>query len=93
MPVYEYECPVCQVRFDRLEPMRSGRPDETYYAICSECGCVSPSVMSKYNWSMGWKFLKDKSEKSPAAPTNSGNYPAWDEAYQGPQVKPKASPL
>lgn len=91
MPLYEYECPE-HGRFERIQPMRLEK-DVEYRCYCPTPGCMvlAQSVISQINWHMGWKFLKDKSEKSPPAPTDSGYHPDWDEAYKGPQVSPKAS--
>jgi len=82
MPIYEYECPD-HGKFEELQPMRSEKEVE-YRCYCPAPGCMilAPPVISPVNWKMGWKFLKGKSEHSPAAPTGSGYYPEWDQAYR-----------
>lgn len=76
MPLYEYEC----TKKHRFEMYRSidRRHDPIH---CKECRGVGRLLISGFTWHMGWKFLKDKSEKSPPAPTDSGYHPEWDEAY------------
>ena len=41
MPLYEYDCPVCRDRFERLKPMSDGEAAE-----CPACGTVSKRVLS-----------------------------------------------
>ena len=81
MPLYEYECPE-HGRFEKIQPMRQEKNVE-YRGYCPAPGCMvlAQPVISRTHWAMGWKFLKDKSEKSPPAPADSGYYPEWDEAY------------
>ena len=86
-PIYEYECPNGHIT-EKLKPM-----EYRHIPVLCHCQRLAALIISRTHWFMGWKFLKDNSEKTPAAPTDSGSHPAWDEAYQGPQVKPKASPL
>ena len=43
MPIYEYVCPECRVRFDRLQP--SG----TSYAECPDCGMPSKKALSLFS--------------------------------------------
>ena len=43
MPLYEYECKVCDCRFDRLQPMGDGDID------CPQCGEVSKRVISLFS--------------------------------------------
>ena len=76
MPLYEYECPK-HGKFEELVPMSQSSEDN----VCPKCRQVARRVMSLTHWYMGWKFLKDKSEKSPPAPTDSGYHPEWDQAY------------
>lgn len=82
MPLYEYECPE-HGKFEELQPMR-GDEEVEYRSYCPapRCRVLAQPVISRINWFMGWKFLKDKSEKSPPAPTDSGYYPEWDQAYR-----------
>ncbi len=41
MPLYEYACPVCTDRFERLRPMSDGEAAE-----CPACGTLSSRVLS-----------------------------------------------
>lgn len=77
MPIYEYECFEGH-KSEKLRPTSQSDDD----SLCPECGAVAKRIMSLTNWKMGWKFLKGKSEHSPAAPTGSGYYPEWDQAYR-----------
>ena len=84
MPFYEYECHNgCldlnkePLKHTRRRPMSRCKEN----AICPECGQEAKRIMSLTNWFMGYKFLKDKSEKSPPAPTDSSYHPEWDQAY------------
>ena len=43
MPLYEYFCPSCETRFERLRPMTDGRQ-----AICPSCATESPRVISLF---------------------------------------------
>ena len=43
MPVYEYVCPNCEVKFDRLRPMTDG-----HQAECPICDTESPRVLSVF---------------------------------------------
>lgn len=76
MPIYEYECDTGHKHIER-RPMSECKQD----SICPQCGHLAKRIMSKFSWYMGFKFLKDKSEKSPPAPTDSGYHPEWDQAY------------
>ena len=76
MPLYEYECSDGH-KCEKDRPMSQASSD----ASCPECGQVARRIMSRFTWGMGWKFLKWKQEKKPEAPTDSGYYPEWDEAY------------
>ncbi len=92
MPLYEYECPK-HGRFEKIQPMRDGTKETLYYCYCPmpRCNFLAPPVISLSYFHISWKHLKAKSEKSPEAPAGSQYEPEWDQAYQGPQVKPKAS--
>lgn len=43
MPVYEYVCPHCEAKFERLRPMVEG-----HRAHCPDCGTESPRVLSVF---------------------------------------------
>ena len=43
MPLYEYVCPNCEARFEKLRPMNDGRQAE-----CPTCGTESPRVLSVF---------------------------------------------
>ena len=43
MPVYEYVCPGCKVKFDKLRPMTDG-----HHAHCPDCSTESPRVLSMF---------------------------------------------
>ncbi len=85
MPRYEYECrngclntKKKPLRHDRLRPMSEYREN----SICPECGQEAQKIVTGISsFRMGFKHLKDKSEKSPPAPTDSGYHPEWDQAY------------
>ncbi len=76
MPIYEYECEEGH-KHERFRSMSQSSEN----AICPDCGQEAKRIMSLTHWFMGWKFLKDKSEKSPPAPTDAGYHPEWDQAY------------
>ena len=84
MPIYEYECLKCNdvltgkpYRFEMPRPI--DRRDDPIN--CDICRGTARKVVSLGHWYMGWDFLKGKSEHSSAAPTGSGYYPEWDQAY------------
>lgn len=83
MPLYEYECLNCKgedgkpCRFE----LRRAIADREKPAHCGGCGALMPLCISLTHWKMGWKHLKNKAEKSPPAPTDSGYHPEWDQAY------------
>ena len=43
MPVYEYVCPRCEAKFERLRPMRNG-----HQARCPDCNTDAPRVISMF---------------------------------------------
>lgn len=43
MPVYEYLCPSCETKFERLRPMAQG-----HQAQCPDCETQSPRVLSMF---------------------------------------------
>ncbi|MBI4340309.1 MAG: zinc ribbon domain-containing protein [Chloroflexi bacterium] len=43
MPIYEYVCPSCQVKFEKLRPMSDG-----HAAQCPTCDAPSPRVLSVF---------------------------------------------
>ncbi len=43
MPIYEYVCPECRVRFDRLQPVGVS------YAECPDCGMPSKKALSLFS--------------------------------------------
>ncbi len=43
MPIYEYVCPQCNVRFDRLQPAG------TSHAECPDCGLPSKKALSLFS--------------------------------------------
>jgi len=90
MPHYEYECNrhgERPLRFEERRPMS----ESSLPAPCPQCGEDSQRVMSVTHWYMGWNYLKGKALDSAPAPEDPGYYPEWDQAYQGPQVTPRAS--
>ncbi len=81
MPLYEYDCPIHGV-FEKLEPMRGSGKGMDYYAKCPGCGHLAGAIVSvPATHQHGWGYLKDRSEKSPPAPTGSQFEPLWDQAY------------
>ncbi|MBI4202975.1 MAG: zinc ribbon domain-containing protein [Chloroflexi bacterium] len=44
MPIYEYVCPSCQLKFEKLRPMNSGTTAE-----CPECRKESRRVLSVFS--------------------------------------------
>ncbi len=42
MPIYEYVCPDCDVKFDRLQPAGSA------HALCPRCGMPSKKAISLF---------------------------------------------
>ena len=43
MPIYEYVCPECRLRFERLQPVG------TSHAECPECGLPSQKALSMFS--------------------------------------------
>ncbi len=43
MPIYEYVCPECNVKFDRLQPAG------TSHAECPDCGLPSKKALSLFS--------------------------------------------
>ena len=43
MPLYEYVCPNCEAKFEKLRPMTDG-----YQSECPTCGTGSPRVLSVF---------------------------------------------
>ncbi len=43
MPVYEYLCPHCENKFERLRPMSDGLQSR-----CPDCGTEAPRVLSMF---------------------------------------------
>jgi putative FmdB family regulatory protein len=43
MPIYEYECPECQEKFEQFKPIYASDQDEH----CPKCGSDSKRVISK----------------------------------------------
>jgi putative FmdB family regulatory protein len=44
MPLYEWECLACEIRFEDLAPVSDGRLDRS----CPNCGRMSPRVVSSF---------------------------------------------
>ena len=76
MPLYEYICDN-EHKHEEHRPMSECKED----SLCPQCGLLAKRMMSLFTSVMGWQFLKDKSEGSPPAPTDSGYHPEWDQAY------------
>jgi putative FmdB family regulatory protein len=43
MPIYEYVCPDCEVKFEKLRPMSDGN-----HADCPTCDTQAPRVLSLF---------------------------------------------
>ncbi|MBU0908557.1 MAG: zinc ribbon domain-containing protein [Proteobacteria bacterium] len=76
MPIYEYEC----TKGHKHELIRS-MSESDGRSFCPICGQLAHRVFSLAHFYMGWKFLKNKSEKSLPAPSGSAYQPEWDQAY------------
>ena len=57
MPLYEYFCPDCKVKFEVQKPMA-----ERKLALCTHCGQSSRIVMSPFSFTFGWT-LSDRSHE------------------------------
>ena len=57
MPLYEYCCPDCRVKFEVRKPMA-----EREKAGCPQCGQSSDKVMSTFGFTFGWT-LSDRSHE------------------------------
>lgn len=78
MPLYEYECPKGH-RFEMFRPIdRRNDP-----VRCLECRQLARHIMSLFLGRMGFKWLKDFSDKSPPAPEDAGYHPDWDKWPDG----------
>lgn len=51
MPLYEYECEVCQIKFEVLKPIA-----ERAKAQCPGCGQLADKVMSVNYHTFGWRL-------------------------------------
>jgi len=56
MPIYEYRCPKCQQKFERIRDYSSRDGAE-----CPKCGAVSDRLMSTFCYSdtLNHKFFKE----------------------------------
>jgi len=55
MPLYEYHCGACKLKFEALKPVK-----ERDSAPCPQCGQPAKKIMSAVNFSFGWT-LSDRS--------------------------------
>ena len=58
MPLYEYECPGCGDRFDRIQDRSDGT-----VVYCSGCGIASRRLVSLVNHSVGWRLTERSHER------------------------------
>ena len=57
MPLYEFLCKKCQIRFEALKPI-----EERHNANCPKCKKPAGKVMSVVNHTFGWT-LSDASQE------------------------------
>lgn len=62
MPIYEYLCPSCQRRFERMRP----RSEATEPAPCPDCGTTSPRAISSFAF-VGAESEEPKVKEGPAS--------------------------
>ena len=74
---FEHYCRSCINFFKVTKPMA----DIDLLVACPNCGQMAKRRKYHGISRMGFNFLKDKSEKSPPAPTDSGYHKEWDQAY------------
>jgi len=55
MPLYEYRCGACGLKFEALKPV-----EERQIAQCPQCGQPAKKIISPVNFSFGWT-LSDRS--------------------------------
>lgn len=62
MPLYEYHCANCNLKFENLTNMALRAT-----IVCPECGRAATKLMSTCNWSFGWR-ISDRSMNVPWTP-------------------------
>lgn len=73
MPIYEFTCPECGLRFERRFP-KSSTTEEMPSHPCSECGQPAYRQMSAANF----KFSHPASQTRGALPPNTGTSDDWN---------------
>ena len=58
MPLYNYDCKNCKVKFEVLK-----KADEREFAQCPSCGTATPKVMSACNFTFGWTLSEGSHER------------------------------
>jgi len=54
LPLYDFKCEACQLRFDALKGI-----DDRHSAECPRCGQRSRKLMSVANHTFGWRLTED----------------------------------
>ena len=83
MPIYEYQCPQCQHRFEEWVKSPSDQGEEP----CPKCGTASPRIMSQTSFVLkggGWyvddygyrKGIKDEGAPSASSTSSEGSSPS-----------------
>ena len=58
MPMYEYLCPECGVKFEKR-----GRYSDESYEACPVCKSIAGKVMSVVNHTFGWTLSERSHER------------------------------
>ena len=69
MPIYEYVCSDCKLKFEMLRPMRQAEED----ALCPGCGACAKRVLSVFSRSSEGSLVPDVSGGASACSTCSSN--------------------
>lgn len=83
MPIYEYQCPQCQHRFEEWAKSPSDQGEES----CPQCGTASPRIMSQTSFVLkggGWyvddygyrKGIKEEGASSASATSSEASSPS-----------------
>jgi len=70
VPVYEYQCDACGLKFDRLRKMSESDDPQS----CLECGSVTRKLVSTVNHA----FVHPASQTRGTAPPNTGTSDDWN---------------
>lgn len=99
MPIYEYQCPKCQHRFEEWVKLADAHGQEP----CPKCGTPAPRIMSHTSFVLkggGWyvsdygyrKGIKEDGSSATAAASDSGSGASGGSAGSAPAASGSAAP-